>query len=84
VLTRATLCWIARVSATCCSYLQNWKLFYVAGEEVFSFLKNDTKGYFEKRIFADTQTIYDWLNGEIQKPVRPKNSLSATIYKVTL
>jgi hypothetical protein len=54
------------------------------GRRFFSSLKDDKKGYFEKRIFADTQTIYDWLNGEIQKPVRPENSLSAAIYKVTL
>ena len=43
ILLGATLCWIAIVSAKCYRYLQNWKRFYVAGEEGFSFLKKDTK-----------------------------------------
>jgi hypothetical protein len=43
ILTGAKLCWLARISATCYRYLKNWKRFYVAGEEGFSFLKYDTK-----------------------------------------
>jgi hypothetical protein len=33
ILIGAALCWIARVSAACYRYLQNWKRFYVAGGE---------------------------------------------------
>jgi hypothetical protein len=43
IIIGAKLCWIAIISATCYRYLKNWKRSYVAGEEGFSFLKNDTK-----------------------------------------
>jgi hypothetical protein len=43
ILIGEKFCCIARVSAPCYRYLQNWKRFYVAGEEGFSFLKNDTR-----------------------------------------
>jgi len=42
------------------------------------------KVIFWKENLADTQTMTGWLNGEIKRSVRPENSLSATIYNLTL
>jgi hypothetical protein len=77
MLVSKSFCYMLQISAELQTILCSWRRRFFLPQKWYKLI-------FWKENLADTQTLSEWFNGEIQRPVRPENSLSATIYNLTL
>jgi len=77
LLDSTSFCSMLQISAELEKILCSWRRRFFLSQKWY-------KVIFWKENIADPQAITDWLNGVIKRPVRPENSLSATIYNLTL